>query len=437
MHYPHRPASAFIRSAALALLLAAGPALPVFAQSSANATATPATAGGNSTSAPAAASSSSTLSAPSSPLSSAPANLTAYFSNWPDGTDPKTVGTNIAVNVAARKFRYESGRSPYVIYPEAIAWYGALTFAHVTNNNTLQDIFVKKFDPFLTPNGTVHINRAQHVDFHVFGAVPFELYIETKDKKYLPVGLSLADDQLSSVFLPDGTYSKEARYWVDDLYMLPIDQLQAYRATGDKKYLDHTAQLFTSYIDKLQQPTGLFFHGTDAPYYWGRGNGWVAAGFAELLRDLPADHPLRAHLMDGYKKMMAGLLKYQGTDGLWKQLIDHPEAWPETSGSAMFTFAMVTGVKNGWLDASAYGPAARNAWLGLVAKLDKDNNLLDVCGGTNKWPPVDRTGKPVQPPPDPVAYYLGRPKDNAILNTSDELHGMAPMLWTATALLRN
>ena len=32
----------------------------------------------------------------------------------------------------------------------------------------------------------------------------------------------------------------------------------------------------------------------------------------------------------------------------------------------MFTFAFVTGVKRGWLDAATYGPAARRAWIGLV-----------------------------------------------------------------------
>jgi rhamnogalacturonyl hydrolase YesR len=75
--------------------------------------------------------------------------------------------------------------------------------------------------------------------------------------------------------------------------------------------------------------------------------------------------------MLGYRTMMAALLKYQGDDGLWRQLIDHPgDAWPETSGTGMFTFAMVTGVKNGWLDGKTFGPAARKAWLGLVTYLD-------------------------------------------------------------------
>ena len=84
---------------------------------------------------------------------------------------------------------------------------------------------------------------------------------------------------------------------------------------------------------------------------------------SELLLSLPKRHPLRARILEGYNKMMASLLKYQGEDGLWHQLIDHPESWAETSGTGMFTFAMITGVRNGWLPAKEYGPAARKAWL--------------------------------------------------------------------------
>jgi rhamnogalacturonyl hydrolase YesR len=96
----------------------------------------------------------------------------------------------------------------------------------------------------------------------------------------------------------------------------------------------------------------------------------------------------------------------------------------------MFAFAFVTGVKNGWLDAKIYGPAARNAWLGLVKMIDQDGNIAGVCPGTNKY-----TGS------DPAAglqWYLVTPKPltGADLNTYNELHGNAPILWTATALLR-
>ena len=73
---------------------------------------------------------------------------------------------------------------------------------------------------------------------------------------------------------------------------------------------------------------------------------------AEMLRTLPADHPDRPRIMAGYKLMMAALLKYQDADGMWRELLDHPEAWPESSSSAMFSFALISGVKHGWLDAS-------------------------------------------------------------------------------------
>jgi unsaturated rhamnogalacturonyl hydrolase len=143
----------------------------------------------------------------------------------------------------------------------------------------------------------------------------------------------------------------QIRFWIDDMYMLTILQLEAYRATGDKKYLDRDAVEMVAYLDQLQQSNGLFYHAPDVPFYWGRGDGWVAAGMAEMLRELPQDHSQRARILKGYLAMMAALVKYQARDGMWRQLIDHEEAWPESSSSAMFTFALITGVKNGWLDA--------------------------------------------------------------------------------------
>jgi rhamnogalacturonyl hydrolase YesR len=160
----------------------------------------------------------------------------------------------------------------------------------------------------------------------------------------------------------------------------------------------------------------LFYHAPDVPFYWGRGNGWVAAGMSELLRSLPENHPRRARILAGYRKMMSALLQYQGDDGTWRQLIDHPESWTETSCSGMFTFAMITGVKQGWLDERTFGPAARKAWLGLISYLNENADIRDVCEGTNKK--------------NNLQYYLDRGRKTG------DLHGQAPVLWSATALLR-
>lgn len=104
-----------------------------------------------------------------------------------------------------------------------------------------------------------------------------------------------------------------------------------------------------AYLDKIQRPNGLFYHAEDAPFYWGRGNGWMAAGMTELLGLLPEDNPDRPRILSSYRKMMKTLLDYQKEDGLWGQLVDDPTTWTETSGSAMFTYAMIKGVKRGWL----------------------------------------------------------------------------------------
>src|SRR5580765_286292 len=260
------------------------------------------------------------------------------FSNWPVGTSPAEVGKRVAENFLSRKFEFEQGKRPFVIYPEICAWYGSLNVAKLASDTNLQERLVRRFDQFLTPEGASHISTNAHVDYRVFGAVPLEIYRQTKDEKCLALGKGLADAQWENP-TEDGI-TREARYWVDDMFMISAVQVQAYRATGDKKYLDRAALATATYLDKLQQPNGLFFHALDSPFYWGRGNGWYAAGMTEWLSELPTDHPKRARILDGYKKMMASLLRYQSDGGLWRQLVDKPESWLETSGTGMFAFAM-------------------------------------------------------------------------------------------------
>jgi rhamnogalacturonyl hydrolase YesR len=346
----------------------------------------------------------------------------AYFEKWPAGTSPQEVGKRVAENFVARHFEYTEGKRQYVIYPEVCAWYGSMTVAKLIKDDDLKMRLIKKFDPLFTTDAK-HISQEPHVDYRVFGTLPLEIYMQTKDRRFLEIGIGLADKQWEKP-TPDGI-TAEARYWIDDMFMITAVQVQAYRATGDAKYIDRAANTMAAYLDKLQQPNGLFFHAPDSKFFWGRGNGWVAAGMAELLRSLPKNHPKRARILAGYRTMMASLLKYQASDGLWRQLIDHPEVWAETSSTGMFTFAMVTGVKNGWLDAKLYGPAARRAWLGLVQHIDKDANVTDVCVGTNKanlevGPDIEKQMK----------FYLDRPR-----HTGD-LHGQAPILWSATALMK-
>jgi rhamnogalacturonyl hydrolase YesR len=337
------------------------------------------------------------------------------FRKWPAGMSPEEIGKRVTERFlnTPHLLSRDQAKEPYIAYPESVTWYGALTFAHLSGEKDLSARLIQRFEPLLNQDAKL-VPHPTHVDLTVFGAVPLEIYIQTKQPVYLDLGRKLADEQWANP--TSERLTKQTRFWIDDMYMITLVEVQAYRATGDSKYLDRAALEMSAYLDKLQQPNGLFYHAPDAPFFWGRGNGWVAAGMTELLRSLPTNHPRRRRIMEGYKKMMAALLKYQGADGMWRQLIDHPEAWPETSSTGMFTFAMIAGVKNGWLDKKAYAPAARKGWLGLISYIEPNGDIRDVCEGTGKN--------------NNLQYYLARKR-----NTGD-LHGQAPILWSASAFLR-
>jgi unsaturated rhamnogalacturonyl hydrolase len=342
--------------------------------------------------------------------------------NWPAGSSPQEIARRLVQNYLNRSLSL----SAEMHYAEVCTWYGSLTSTKLIPDTALDTMLINRFAPLLTTAGADAIPSRAHVDDRIFGIVPLEIYLHNSSMQHLTFGKDFADKQWMTT-TADGI-TTEARYWVDDMYMIPALQVQAYRATNDVKYLDRAALTVAAYIDELQQPNGLFFHTETSPRYWGRGNGWFAAGFTEMLRALPPTHARYAKILDGYKKMMAGLLMYQQSNGMWRQLInvDSTQNWAETSCTAMFTFAFVTGVKNGWLPADTYGPAARKAWLQMITYLDNSANVREVCVGTGEA--ATSGGGTTESSQN--AYYLARQR------STGDFHGQAPYLWSASALMR-
>lgn len=362
-------------------------------------------------------------------ISLAKAQPASYdLNHFPNGKTPKEIGTRIAekfLKTPHSKYGNTHPATPptQITYPDVCAWLGGMWFAEVTKNKELFSRFESRFSPLFSTEKNLQ-PIPNHVDNNVFGSVPLELYMRTKQQKYLDLGLIYADKQWE---LPDKVkpeekswadqgYSWQTRVWIDDMFMITAVQSQAFRATGDRKYINRAAKEMVLYLDKIQLDNGLFYHSPEAHYSWGRGNGWMAVGMAEILRILPKDNPNRIRIMEGYHKMMAALLAFQEKDGMWRQIIDDPEAWKETSATAMFTYAFITGVKNGWLDKKTYGAAARKGWLALISYINDQDELTEVCEGTNIK--NDRN------------HYMQRKR------IVGDLHGQAPVLWCAAALLR-
>lgn len=331
---------------------------------------------------------------------------------WTADTSPEKTGRLITEDLLARPdfMMYLTPNITSIHYAEACAAYGALRLAGVLHDSALLNRIIERYS-FAVDSGL--ISSRGHVDINVYGILPLEIYMQTGNKKFLKEGKYLADKQWENP-LPNGM-TDQTRYWIDDIYMIASLQIQAFRATGDEIYLDRAALEVDNYLRKLQQANGLFYHGENAPFFWGRGNGWVAAGLAELISELPASHPYYSSILEGYKKMMAALVHFQDEEGMWHQLIDYPDAWKETSCSAMFGYAILQGVKQGILTDEIYTEAYRKSWLALCGYVDESGKLADVCVGTGQSKDEN--------------YYLERNR------VTGDLHGQAPMLWFAASLL--
>lgn len=390
-----------------------------------------------------------------------PADPLDAFVRWPEGKDPKTVATRVVEQFArgletfgpTNDWRYHpvgyAGNRGYgalgkingLHYPVVLLWAQSVECARKTGNRPLLAMMLEKFRYFHDQRRG-WVAPPYHVDMTIFGLLPLKAYEAGEDRRALVLGLAAADQQWAKPSSSDfekltenvvaqnfplerqlelwkDGYTPQTRLWIDDMFMITAIQAEAYRVTGNRKYIDRCAREMVLYLDELQikegPDRGLFYHAPDTPYLWARGNGWMAAGFALLLRDLPADNPHRGRILRGYRLMMAALRRTQRTsDGLWDELVGDRRSWPETSGSAMFAFAFVEGLKNGWLG-EEYAPLARRAYLSLVDMLDEHGNVRNVCEGTAKR--------------NDYQYYIDRRK------VTGDPHGQAPLLWVCDSLM--
>ena len=180
--------------------------------------------------------------------------------------------------------------------------------------------------------------------------------------------------------------------WADDLYM-SVPFLCRYAAfKKDDSILEDAARQFIGFKKKLyMSDKKLMAHvydfnrkmNTGVP--WGRGNGWTIFSLSELLQVLPKTSPKREELISFFRELAEGYLSVQDESGMWHQVLDMAESYPESSCTSMFICAFSRGIRNGWLTGgtSKYRKAAMKAWEALERiAIDKSGNLYGVCRGS-------------------------------------------------------
>ena len=154
---------------------------------------------------------------------------------------------------------------------------------------------------------------------------------------------------------------------------------RAYALTGDASYLDIQTEFLLN--AEIQHEDGLFRHCRSVPYYWGRGNGFAALGYAETLTRLPESHPARDALIEMHTRHLDALRGLQRPSGMLSQLLDFPGTYQELTATCMTGYAIARGVRMGWLDESYRGFAER-LWRAASERIGADGSVVDGCTGT-------------------------------------------------------
>ncbi len=179
-------------------------------------------------------------------------------------------------------------------------------------------------------------------------------------------------------------------WWADGLYMVMPVMTKLYNLTANQKYLDKLYE-YVQVSDSIMydNETGLYFRDGKYVYpnhksangkkdFWARGDGWVLAGLAKVLKDLPKDYRHRQFFVDKYTRLADAVVACQQPDGYWsRSMLDESHApGRETSGTAFFTYGILWGINNGYLKDDKYLDAALKGW-GYLSKtaLQKDGSI--------------------------------------------------------------
>lgn len=165
-------------------------------------------------------------------------------------------------------------------------------------------------------------------------------------------------------------------WWADGLYMVMPVMTKMYKLTGDPLYLKKLHE-YWAYSDSIMYDKDECLYYRDAKYtfdkhksvngkkdFWARGDGWVIAGLAKIIQDMPADAPCRSEYIDRFKAMAKAVAGCQQPEGYWTRSMLDPEhaPGPETSGTAFFTYGLLWGVRNDYLDKNTYEPVIIKSW---------------------------------------------------------------------------
>jgi len=336
-------------------------------------------------------------------------------------------------------------------YYQAYTLRGFEMLWHSTGDRRYLDFIKRQLDPFVDGQGHLQGVTLDWLDNTMPGHMLVALYEHTGDARYRSAATEIRrafDDFPRNA---DGGFwharSLPGEMWIDGVFMGQMHLMRYGASIGDGAYCSDEATRQIGIFAKhcLKGDSGLYLHAwaeqPDLPRVlperiarwadpetglssevWSEGLGWYALILVETLALLPPDHPRRAEVRDIFRGLAAGLKRTQdGATGGWFQVVDkgdRPGNWIDTSGSAMFTYALQRGIELGLLQPQDYAPVVARGYQCIIANATVDEEgLVDIHGACD--------GLGVQ---QSYAAYITAPR---VVNAKEAVAGF---LW-ATAIV--
>lgn len=177
----------------------------------------------------------------------------------------------------------------------------------------------------------------------------------------------------------------------DAIFMASPVLAHAGRISGEKRYFDQALRNYRFIAGLCRRPDGIYRHSPLDEAAWGRGNGFPALGLALTLQEFPKDHEGYAEMRDALVAHLGALAAHQDSDGMWHQVIDHPDSYAELTGTAMIAYAIATALDEGWLeDRGEWESRLDAAWSSAKMYVANDGRtFVNVCTGTGKQPTLE------------------------------------------------
>ncbi len=298
--------------------------------------------------------------------------------------------------------KINQGQKPSWNYIDGCMIKALLELYHISKDSHYLKFADNFIDYFVQEDGSIlsYDPKEYNLDNVNAGKTLFDLYTLTGKEKYRRAIDTVYGQLKTQPRTSTGNFWHKLIYpnqiWLDGLYMAQPFYMQYELAYNEGKNCQDSYNQFLSVYQLMRDPrNGLYYHAYDdsktafwcdkvtglSANFWLRALGWYAMALVDTIDIMPQSMAQeKAQLSRIYQELIDSMLPYQEEDtGMWYQVVNRGGIAPnylETSGSAIFAYAIMKSVRLGLLN-SSYFSYGQKAFDGICKKYlsEKDGEL--------------------------------------------------------------